>query len=160
MNYSNMLEEGKLKVSLSIKISPIENLVLTWYRQKSFIVATLVSTVIGTLTASIALHDKIQDKRQRTMQQKTDNKQDSAIQSINQKLDLLQVGGGRSNDSRSHPSRSRRGRRRDSYDKDDFGYQARRSRAMIEQRYEDNLMRVGQNYGRGDSKLANLLHRQ
>jgi len=130
--------------------------------QKGFIVATLVSTLVGTFSASMALADKIQEKRDKSKQKSLDGKQDGEIKVLQEKIKQLEIDNGPAGDknggrkegcSRSHSrsSSGRRRRRRDNYDDDEhFAHSARRSRAMIEQAYEENLMRIGQGYAQGD----------
>ena len=72
MNYSNMIEEKKLK--------------------KGFIIATLISTIVGTFTASMTLHDKVQEKRQKALQKQTDSSQDNQLKQMKEKLERLESG--------------------------------------------------------------------
>ncbi|KAK5122466.1 hypothetical protein LTR85_004050 [Meristemomyces frigidus] len=156
MNYSNMIEEKNLK--------------------KTFIVATLVSTLVGTFTASMALADKIQEKRDKSKQKATDGKQDNDIKQLEAKLKKLGIESSAGSDkkngerksqrsrsrSSSRSSSRRRRRRRDDYDDDAayFAHSARRSRAMIEQTYQDNLTRMGQGFAHGDVITENKLQAQ
>ena len=79
-------------------------------------------------------------------------KQDGALKLLEEKVGKLEKEGGRERSrSRSRSSSRRRSRRYDSYADDDaFDYSARRSRAMIEGVYEDHMMRMGQDYAKGD----------
>ncbi|GAB1741553.1 hypothetical protein NU219Hw_g6780t1 [Hortaea werneckii] len=143
MNYANMIEEKHLK--------------------KGFIVATLISTIVGTLTTSMTLHDKVQEKRDKKKQKALDAKQTGEIEKLRKRVDALKSGHEsddetESNSSRSK-SRSRRPRRR-SLEEDDFVYESRRSRAMIERMYEDHLMRAGDRYATGDILTENRLQKQ
>ncbi|KAK4542098.1 hypothetical protein LTR36_007129 [Oleoguttula mirabilis] len=155
MNYSNMIEEKSLK--------------------KTFIVATLVSTLVGTFTASMALADKIQEKRDKRKQNATDGKQDNEIKQLEEKLKKLGIESGtgnnkvkgegkaqRSRSSSRSSSRRRRRRHDDEYDDDAayFAHSARRSRAMIEQTYQDQVTRMGQGYAHGDVITENRLQAQ
>ncbi|TKA34361.1 hypothetical protein B0A50_00343 [Salinomyces thailandicus] len=151
MNYCNMIEEKHLK--------------------KGFIVATIISTIVGTFTASMTLHEKIQDRRAKKKQKALDARQTGAIDELKERLDKLKGGEdvvsehsrSRSRSrSRSHSrSRSRRRRRRrPSYDQDDFTYESRRSRAMIERMYEDHLHHAGSRYAVGDMATENRLQAQ
>ncbi|KAI7328449.1 hypothetical protein KC315_g6632, partial [Hortaea werneckii] len=143
MNYANMIEEKHLK--------------------KGFIVATLISTIVGTLTTSMTLHDKVQEKRDKKKQKALDAKQTGEIEKLRKRVDALKSGnesGDETESSRSRSkSQSRRPRRR-SLEGDDFVYESRRSRAMIERMYEDHLMRAGDRYATGDIITENRLQKQ
>lgn len=143
MNYANLIEEKKLK--------------------KGFIIATLVSTVIGTFTASMNLHDKLQEKKDKKAQQTLDRKQDDEIQKLRDTVDKLHddkeqlrrqsVAGSL---SRRGSVASKRGRKDGSDDNSDdseaYYRSAKKSRAMIEQQYDDYMERMGPRYAQGDSK--------
>ena len=153
MNLANLIEDGKLKVSRPDFSHCNAIFVNHTSYQRSFIVATLVSTVIGTFTASMTLHDKLQDKRARKEQKALDGKQDDEINKLRTEVGQLRVESNKKEPSRSRSgSRDRRRRRRrdSSDDSEEFRRSARRSRAMIEHRYEDNLMRMGPRYAQGD----------
>lgn len=131
--------------------------------QKGFIVATLISTIVGTITASMTLHDKVQDKRDRKRQKALDGKQTGDIEALRKQVAELKSGQDDNREQSRSPSRSRsrRGRRRrPSYEEDDFAYESRRSRAMIERMYEDHLMRAGDRYATGDIVTENRLQAQ
>lgn len=113
----------------------------------------------------MALADKIQEKRDKSKQKATDGKQDDEIKALEEKLKKLgiesSVGDDKKGEGKSRRSRSRsssrsssrrRRRRRDDYDDDAayFAHSARRSRAMIEQTYQDNVTRLGQGFAQGD----------
>ncbi|KAI7359869.1 hypothetical protein KC354_g9142 [Hortaea werneckii] len=143
MNYANMIEEKHLK--------------------KGFIVATLISTIVGTLTTSMTLHDKVQEKRDKKKQKALDAKQTGEIEKLRKRVDALKSGNESDDETESTGSRSksrnRRPRRR-SLAEDDFVYESRRSRAMIERMYEDHLMRAGDRYATGDIITENRLQKQ
>ncbi|KAK5108743.1 hypothetical protein LTR62_007890 [Meristemomyces frigidus] len=141
MNYANMLDEGKLK--------------------KGFVVATLVSTLVGTFTGGLALVEKVQDKRAEAKQRGVDAGQNAQLKQLQAKVEAMEVED-KDRDSDSKSSRGSRRRRRRSYDEDDesLAYSVRKSRAMIEREYEDNLMRVGGDYARGDLITENTLQAQ
>ncbi|KAI7285534.1 hypothetical protein KC340_g18328, partial [Hortaea werneckii] len=143
MNYANMIEEKHLK--------------------KGFIVATLISTIVGTLTTSMTLHDKVQEKRDKKKQKALDAKQTGEIEKLRKRVDALKSGNESDDETESTGSRSkfrsRRPRRR-SLEEDDFVYESRRSRAMIERMYEDHLMRAGDRYATGDIITENRLQKQ
>ncbi|RMY09877.1 hypothetical protein D0868_04011 [Hortaea werneckii] len=143
MNYANMIEEKHLK--------------------KGFIVATLISTIVGTLTTSMTLHDKVQEKRDKKKQKALDAKQTGEIEKLRKRVDALKSGNESDDETESTGSRSksrnRRPRRR-SLEEDDFVYESRRSRAMIERMYEDHLMRAGDRYATGDIMTENRLQKQ
>ncbi|KAI7210680.1 hypothetical protein KC333_g8095 [Hortaea werneckii] len=143
MNYANMIEEKHLK--------------------KGFIVATLISTIVGTLTTSMTLHDKVQEKRDKKKQKALDAKQTGEIEKLRKRVDALKSGNesGDETDSTGSRSKSRNRRpRRRSLEEDDFVYESRRSRAMIERMYEDHLMRAGDRYATGDIITENRLQKQ
>ncbi|RMY67645.1 hypothetical protein D0862_15063 [Hortaea werneckii] len=143
MNYANMIEEKHLK--------------------KGFIVATLISTIVGTLTTSMTLHDKVQEKRDKKKQKALDAKQTGEIEKLRKRVDALKSGHESDDDSESNSSRSKsrsRRQRRRSLEEDDFVYESRRSRAMIERMYEDHLMRAGDRYATGDIITENRLQKQ
>ena len=107
----------------------------------------------------MTLADKIQEKRDRRKQNALDGKQDGEIKQLQEKIKKLEVGEGPANDAtkadgrakRSRSSSRRRRPRDDDYDNDEhYAYSARRSRGMIERAYEDNIMRMGEGYARGD----------
>ena len=111
------------------------------------------------------LHDKVQEKRKSAQQKELDEGQDKQIKQLQAKVDKMQPGKGDESDSGSRSrSRSRRRRRRstgdDGYKDEDFDRNARRSRAMIERQFEDNVRRVGQRYARGDVIAENKLQAQ
>ncbi|GAB1731940.1 hypothetical protein NU195Hw_Modified_357t1 [Hortaea werneckii] len=143
MNYANMIEEKHLK--------------------KGFVVATLISTIVGTLTASMTLHDKVQEKRDKKHQKAVDAKQTGEIERLRKKVEAVKSGHDSDDETESSGSRSRsqyRRRRRRSWEEDDFAYESRRSRAMIERMYEDHLMRAGDRYATGDMITENRLQTQ
>ncbi|KAI7569541.1 hypothetical protein KC317_g3240, partial [Hortaea werneckii] len=143
MNYANMIEEKHLK--------------------KGFVVATLISTIVGTLTASMTLHDKVQEKRDKKKQKAVDAKQTGEIERLRKKVEAVKSGHDSDDETESSGSRSRsqyRRRRRRSWEEDDFAYESRRSRAMIERMYEDHLMRAGDRYATGDMITENRLQTQ
>ncbi|KAH9845759.1 hypothetical protein Tdes44962_MAKER01190 [Teratosphaeria destructans] len=155
MNYANMIEEKHLK--------------------KGFIIATLVSTLVGTITASMTLKDKVQEQRNKNKQQALDKTQDAKIKELTEKIGKLEQAESADKDKKdkddtksqrsSRSSSRRRRRRRDDEDdeddyEDDFNYNARRSRAMIERMYEDHLRRVGLDYAQGDVITENKLQAQ
>ncbi|KAI6803662.1 hypothetical protein KC366_g15113 [Hortaea werneckii] len=143
MNYANMIEEKHLK--------------------KGFVVATLISTIVGTLTASMTLHDKVQEKRDKKKQKAVDAKQTGEIERLRKKVEAVKSGHDSVDETESSGSRSRsqyRRRRRRSWEEDDFAYESRRSRAMIERMYEDHLMRAGDRYATGDMITENRLQTQ
>lgn len=116
----------------------------------------------------MTLADKIQEKRDKSKQKALDGKQDGEIKQIQAKLQQLEAGGDKQDERKPQRSRStsrsssrRRRRRRDDYDDDDeyFARSARRSRAMIEQAYQDNVVRMGQGYAQGDGKSCAKLSR-
>ena len=109
----------------------------------------------------MTLADKIQEKRDRRKQTALDGKQDGEIKQLQDKIKKLEVGDGAKDDAttadrkakRSRSSSRRRRPRDDDYDDDEyFAHSARRSRAMIERAYEDNLMRLGEGYAHGDGQ--------
>lgn len=105
----------------------------------------------------MALADKIQEKHDRHKQKATDGKQDGQIKVLEEKLKKLEASNKdeREGDRGGDREGNRRRRFRDDYDDDEyFAYSARRSRAMIEQAYQDNLMRMGAGYAQGDGQSA------
>ncbi|KAI6796434.1 hypothetical protein KC361_g4408 [Hortaea werneckii] len=144
MNYANMIEEKHLK--------------------KGFVVATLISTIVGTLTASMTLHDKVQEKRDKKKQKAVDAKQTGEIERLRKKVEAVKSGHDSDDETESSGSRSksqcRRRRRRSLLEEDDFAYESRRSRAMIERMYGDHLMRAGDRYATGDMITENRLQTQ
>ncbi|KAI7460004.1 hypothetical protein KC357_g9068 [Hortaea werneckii] len=144
MNYANMIEEKHLK--------------------KGFVVATLISTIVGTLTASMTLHDKVQEKRDKKKQKAVDAKQTGEIERLRKKVEAVKSGHDSDDETESSGSRSRsqcrRRQRRSLLEEDDFAYESRRSRAMIERTYEDHLMRAGDRYATGDMITENRLQTQ
>ncbi|KAK3619211.1 hypothetical protein LTR56_024171 [Elasticomyces elasticus] len=115
----------------------------------SNMIATLISTVIGTFTAFMTLADKIQDKRDKAKQKATDGKQDVQVQGPREQVNKLsneQKEPRSQRGSRSRLQSTRRRRTRDDSDDDEteVATNARRSRAMIERMYKDNVDRMGQ----------------
>jgi len=112
----------------------------------------------------MALADKVQEKRDKSKQKALDGKQDGEIKAMQDKLQKLEADNKDKEGKLQQRSRSssrssgrRRRRRRDDYDEDDddaayYARSARRSKAMIEQMYEDKLMRMGQGYAQGDGQ--------
>jgi hypothetical protein len=132
-------------------------IILLIWRRKGFIIATLVSTLVGTFTAGISLVDKVQEKRDKHKQKGIDNGQNARIKALSDKVDQLALQD--KDDARSSRSSSR-SRRRRYEDEEEFAYGAKRARAMIEQAYADNFLRVGQDYARGDLVTENKLQGQ
>lgn len=113
----------------------------------------------------MTLHDKIQERRDAKKQKATDSKQDDEIQQLRKEMKEIEDGRRRDHSlsrSRSSSRRRRRERRDDDYYEDDLRFlrSARRSRAMIEQAYEDNLRRLGNGYAQGDLLTENQLQAQ
>lgn len=109
----------------------------------------------------MALHDKVQEKRDRTKQKALDSGQDDKIKELEDQVQKLQSRD-ESSSGRSR-SRSRRRRRRsldDDMDDDDFDRSAKRSRAMIEREFDENVRRMGQRYAQGDIIAENKLQGQ
>lgn len=100
----------------------------------------------------MTLADKIIEKRNNRNQKATDGKQDGQIKALQEKVQQL------SQEKDGPPAQAdqllRRRRRRDdsSGSEDELCYNARRSRAMIERMYEDNVNRIGQQYAYGDGE--------
>ncbi|KAK4554843.1 hypothetical protein LTR86_007991 [Recurvomyces mirabilis] len=141
MNYANLLEEGRLK--------------------RGFVVATLVSTLVGTLTAGMTLLDKVQDKRAKAKQKGVDDGQNAQLQQLKAKIEKIETREQDSDDGSSSSRSSRRPHRRSRRStvdrEEELAYSVRKSRALIEREYEDNLMRVGRDYARGDLITENKL---
>ncbi|KAI7054795.1 hypothetical protein KC327_g18061, partial [Hortaea werneckii] len=124
------------------------NMIEEKHLKKGFVVATLISTIVGTLTASMTLHDK----------------QTGEIERLRKKVEAVKSGHDSDDETESSGSRSRsqcrRRQRRSLLEEDDFAYESRRSRAMIERTYEDHLMRAGDRYATGDMITENRLQTQ
>ncbi|EME81497.1 uncharacterized protein MYCFIDRAFT_155659 [Pseudocercospora fijiensis CIRAD86] len=134
MNYSNMIEEKALK--------------------KTFIIATLVSTIVGTFTASIALHDKIKEKQEKAanakkQQQGVDDKQDKGLEELKERLGELENKADKGKEVSDNPMED-----------DDFAQATGRSKAMLEETYEQNVGQLGQNFAQGDLVTENALQKQ
>lgn len=111
----------------------------------------------------MTLHDKVQEKRDKKKQQALDAKQTGEIEKLRKRVDALKSGNESDDETESAGSRSKsrsRRRRRRSLEEDDFVYESRRSRAMIERMYEDHLMRAGDRYATGDIITENRLQKQ
>lgn len=111
----------------------------------------------------MTLHDKIQERREAKKQKGIDSKQDDEIQQLRDEVKQLENGRRRDRSSSRSRSSSRRRRRRredDYYDDERFARSAKRSRAMIEEAYEDNLRRLGNGYAQGDLLTENQLQTQ
>ena len=105
------------------------------------------------------LHDKVQEKRQQAQQKQLDQGQDKEIKDLREQVNKLQS----SNGSNSRPkSRRRRSKSVGAWndDDDDFEQQAKRSRAMIEQEFQDNVRQMGSRYAQGDVIAENKLQAQ
>lgn len=105
----------------------------------------------------MTLADKISEKRDRRKQKALDGKQDGEIKQLQEKLKRLEKDDTTSDEDRTTKRRrssSRPQRRRDEAyeDNDYFAHSAQRSRGMIERTYEDNLLRMGDGYARGDGQ--------
>ena len=109
----------------------------------------------------MALHDKMQEKKQKKEQKALDGKQDDEIKKLQEELKQMNSKKDRSrSSSRSRSSRRRRRRRDSSEEDEEFRRSSRKARAMIEQQYEDNLMRIGPRYAQGDVITENKLQAQ
>lgn len=111
----------------------------------------------------MTLHDKIQERKEAKKQKGIDSKQDDEIKQLREEMKQIENGRRRDRSSSRSRSSSRRRRRRredDYYDDERFARSARRSRAMIEQTYEDNLRRLGSGYAQGDLVTENQLQAQ
>jgi hypothetical protein len=105
----------------------------------------------------MTLADKVQDKRDKRKQKATDGKQDATTKALEERMNKLERENGETKSRRSSRSRSRRRRRDDSDDETEVAANARRSRAVIERAYEENVHRMGQQYGYGDCEYPTLL---
>ncbi|KAK5676517.1 hypothetical protein LTS10_010818 [Elasticomyces elasticus] len=113
----------------------------------------------------MTLADKIQDKRDKAKQKATDGKQDVQVQALREQVNKLSNEQKEPRSRRGSRSRSRstcRRRRRDDSDDEEteVATNARRSRAMIERMYKDNVDRMGQQYATGDLMTENKLQAQ
>ena len=102
----------------------------------------------------MTLLDKVQEKHAKAKQKGVDDGQNAQIQQLKAKVQKIETRKHES-DSDSDSSRSshrprRRSRRSIADREDELAYSVRKSRALIEREYEDNLMRMGGDYARGD----------
>ncbi|KXT08790.1 hypothetical protein AC579_9165 [Pseudocercospora musae] len=171
MNYSNMIEEKALKKTFII----------------ATLVSTIVGTFTASIALHDKIKEK-QEKaaNAKKQQQGVDEKQDKGLEELKARLGELENKADQGKEvsikdkkasrsrlssrsrsrsrsrasSRRSGARSRASQRHSPMEKDDFAQATGRSKAMLEETYEQNVGQLGQNFAQGDLVTENALQKQ
>lgn len=158
MNYANMIEERKLKVSIlslgrSAVVQCISNLSGSFPSQTTFIIATLISTIIGTFTTGMNLFERMEEKRK---QKRTDEGQDAKIKELQKQIEDVKKQRDEANDQSKWAVERRRANIRDEDVRDSLA----RGGPAVGREYDRNYRRFGDRFAEGDGKPFRLRARE